>query len=79
MELQCRRNDRFGPIGSVLKFVEVQDCAAFHMEQEFELGSFAGCGIGIDAIVVDAQFRQMGHELDQIDSALLEAALDEIS
>ena len=47
-----------------------------HVEHQFKFGSFAGRRIGVRALVVDAQRGEMGHQLDQVEPAVLEAPYD---
>ena len=57
----------------MLEVMQVTNFSARHVEHESGLGSFAGGGVGVGAVVVDAQRSEAGHQLDQVKPAVLEA------
>lgn len=55
VQLKRRGNDRLGPLGCVHEVAAVAYFPAHHVEHKFRFGAFAGGGVGVRAIVVDAQ------------------------
>ena len=76
MQLERRGDDWFCPFRCVLKIARVAYLSALHVEHELGLGDFPGRGIGVRAVVVDAQCCEVGHQLDEVKPAVIEAPVD---
>ena len=60
----------------MFEIARVAYLSAHHVEHEFGFGGFAGGGVGVRAVVVDAQRCEVGHQLDKVEPAVLEAPVD---
>ena len=76
VQFQRYRDDWLSPVGCIFEVARIAYVSTHHMEHEFGFGYFAGRGVGIRAVVINAKRCEAGHQFDKVKPAVLEAPVD---
>src|SRR5262245_45612069 len=74
--LQRRSDDRLRPAGRAREVVRVPDLSLLHVQHQRGLGRPSLRGIGLGAVVVDAQARELRQQVNEVQPAVLVAPAD---